>query len=136
MKLTVECLTVFSPQDKIDLAKIWPHQHIDLLENKLTPERRLFAARFNDRLLAGVLVEIKGEYAQLNDLVVREETRRRGVGLYLVEETLRALPQVREWWLVTADHATVNETVLGKFMMSCGFSPVSGGWRYIRNENP
>ncbi|MDX5630469.1 MULTISPECIES: aspartate 1-decarboxylase autocleavage activator PanM [unclassified Brenneria] len=135
MKLTVERLTVFSPQDKIDLAKIWPHQHIELLEKELTPERRLFVARFNDRLLAAVLVEIKGEYAQLNDLMVRVETRRRGVGLYLVEETRRALPEAREWWLVTADHATVNESVLGKFMISCGFSPVSGGWRYIKNEN-
>ncbi|MEC5343412.1 aspartate 1-decarboxylase autocleavage activator PanM [Brenneria populi] len=135
MKLTVERLTVFSAQDKMDLSKIWPHQHIELLEKELTEERRLFVARFNDRLLAGVLVEIKGEYAQLNDLMVRVETRRRGVGLYLVEETLRALPGIREWWLVTADHATVNESVLGRFMLSCGFSPVSGGWRYVKNEN-
>ncbi|MCG8155994.1 aspartate 1-decarboxylase autocleavage activator PanM [Brenneria goodwinii] len=134
MKLTVECLTVFSPQDKTDLSKIWPHQNIDLLENGLTSDRRLFAARFNDRLLAGVLVEIKGEYAQLNDLMVRVETRRRGVGLYLVEETLRMLPEVKEWWLATADHATVDESVLGRFMLNCGFSPVSGGWRYIKNE--
>ncbi|MCL2891912.1 aspartate 1-decarboxylase autocleavage activator PanM [Brenneria tiliae] len=135
MKLTVENLAEFSDQDKIDLAKIWPHQNLDLLQAGLTPERRIFAARFNDRLLAGVLVEIKGEYAQLSDMVVRVETRRRGVGLYLVEEVLRQLPGVKEWWLATADHATVNEEVLAKFMLSCGFSPVSGGWRYIKNEN-
>lgn len=80
MKLTVECLTRFSPQDKIDLAKIWPHQNIELLEEGLTLDRRLFTARFNDRLLGGVLVEIEGEYAELSDLMVREVTRRRGVG--------------------------------------------------------
>ncbi|PWC15403.1 aspartate 1-decarboxylase autocleavage activator PanM [Brenneria corticis] len=135
MKLTVENLVEFSDQDKIDLAKIWPHQNLDLLQAGLTPERRIFSARFNDRLLAGVLVEIKGEYAQLSDMVVRVETRRRGVGLYLVEEVLRQLPGVKEWWLATADHATVNEEVLARFMLSCGFSPVSGGWRYIKNEN-
>ncbi|RLM26698.1 GNAT family N-acetyltransferase [Brenneria alni] len=133
MKLTVECLTEFSHQDKIDLAKIWPHQNLDLLQAGLALDRRLFVARFNDRLLAGVMVEIKGEYAQLSDLVVRIETRRHGVGLYLIEEVLRQLPDIKECWLATADHAAVDESVLGKFMISCGFSPVSGGWRFIRN---
>ncbi|AOR62994.1 aspartate 1-decarboxylase autocleavage activator PanM [Pectobacterium wasabiae] len=134
MKLTVECLTRFSPQDKIDLAKIWPHQNIELLEEGLTLDRRLFTARFNDRLLGGVLVEIEGEYAELSDLMVREVTRRRGVGQLLIDEARRQLPEVKEWWLATADHATIKEEVLARFMVSCGFSPVSGGWRYIRRK--
>ncbi|MFJ5454964.1 aspartate 1-decarboxylase autocleavage activator PanM [Pectobacterium jejuense] len=134
MKLAVECLTQFSPQDKIDLAKIWPHQNIDLLEEELTPARRLFAARFNDRLLGGMLVELEGEYAELSDLMVREVTRRRGVGKLLIDEARRQLPEVKEWWLATADHAAIKEEVLARFMVSCGFSPVSGGWRYIRRK--
>lgn len=134
MKLTVECLTQFSQQDKIDLSKIWPHQNIERLEGGLNVDRRLFAARFNDRLLAAVLVEIEGEYAELSDLLVRETTRRRGVGLYLIDEVRKQLPNVKEWWLATDDHASVKEDVLAKFMISCGFSPVSGGWRYIRNQ--
>ncbi|ASY75450.1 aspartate 1-decarboxylase autocleavage activator PanM [Pectobacterium polaris] len=134
MKLTVECLTRFSPQDKIDLAKIWPHQNIDLLEEELTPDRRLFAARFNDRLLGGMLVELEGEYAELSDLMVREVTRRRGVGKLLIDEVRHQLPEVKEWWLATADHAAIKEEVLARFMVSCGFSPVSGGWRYIRRK--
>ncbi|PWC10875.1 aspartate 1-decarboxylase autocleavage activator PanM [Brenneria roseae subsp. americana] len=134
MKLTVECLTQFSHQDKIDLSKIWPHQNIERLEEGLNVDRRLFAARFNDRLLAAVLVEIEGEYAELSDLLVRETTRRRGVGLYLIDEVRKQLPSVKEWWLATDDHASVKEDVLAKFMISCGFSPVSGGWRYIRNQ--
>ncbi|GKV83130.1 acetyltransferase [Pectobacterium carotovorum subsp. carotovorum] len=134
MKLTVECLTRFSPQDKIDLAKIWPHQNIDLLEEELTPDRRLFAARFNDRLLGGMLVELEGEYAELSDLMVREVTRRRGVGKLLIDEARHQLPDVKEWWLATADHAAIKEEVLARFMVSCGFSPVSGGWRYIRRK--
>lgn len=134
MKLTIEYLTRFSPQDKIDLAKIWPHQNIDLLEEELTPDRQLFAARFNDRLLGGVLVEIEGEYAELSDLMVREVTRRRGVGQLLIDEARRQLPEVKEWWLATANHASIKEEVLARFMVSCGFSPVSGGWRYIRRK--
>ncbi|ACX85965.1 aspartate 1-decarboxylase autocleavage activator PanM [Pectobacterium parmentieri] len=134
MKLTVECLTRLSSQDKIDLAKIWPHQNIELLEEGLTPDRRLFTARFNDRLLGGVLVEIEGEYAELSDLMVREVTRRRGVGQLLIDEARRQLPEVKEWWLATANHAAIKEEVLARFMVSCGFSPVSGGWRYIRRK--
>ncbi|MFP9228644.1 aspartate 1-decarboxylase autocleavage activator PanM [Pectobacterium cacticida] len=134
MKLTVERLTRFSPQDKIDLAKIWPHQNIELLETGLTRRRQLFAARFNDRLLGGVLVEIEGEYAELSDLMVREVTRRRGVGQLLLDEVRRQNPEVTEWWLATANHAAIKEEVLARFMVSCGFSPVSGGWRYIRRK--
>ncbi|MEH0876480.1 aspartate 1-decarboxylase autocleavage activator PanM [Pectobacterium cacticida] len=134
MKLTVERLTRFSPQDKIDLAKIWPHQNIDLLEAELTGDRQLFIARFNDRLLGGVLVEIEGDYAELSDLMVREVTRRRGVGQLLIDEARRQIPEVNEWWLATANHAAIKEDVLARFMVSCGFSPVSGGWRYIRRK--
>ncbi|WP_409309281.1 aspartate 1-decarboxylase autocleavage activator PanM [Pectobacterium sp. B1J-3] len=134
MKLTVECLTQFSDQDKIDLSKIWPHQNLERLEESLNVNRRLFVARFNDRLLAAVMIEVEGEYAELSDLLVRDATRRRGVGLYLIEEVRKQLPDVKEWWLATADHAAVKEDVLAKFMINCGFSPVSGGWRYIRNQ--
>lgn len=133
MKLAVECLSLFSDQDRIDLAKIWPHQNLDLLEQSLDLHQRLFASRFNGRLLAAVMVEIDGEYAELDDLMVREATRRRGVGLHLIQEVVRQLPGVKEFWLTAADHAGVNEVVLDRFMESCGFFPVSGGWLYTRS---
>ncbi len=132
MKLAVECLSLFSDQDRIDLAKIWPHQNLDLLQQSLDAHQRLFASRFNGRLLAAIMVEIDGEYAELDDLMVREATRRRGVGLHLIQEVVRQLPEVKEFWLTAADHAGVNEAVLDRFMESCGFFPVSGGWLYTR----
>lgn len=131
MKLTVENIPTFSEQDKVDLAKIWPHQNIDILERELSPTRLLFASRFNDRLLAAVLVEVNGKYAELSDLMVREVTRRRGVGMYLIEEIRHQLPEVKEWWLANDNNAAINEAILAKFMIACGFSPVSGGWCYI-----
>ena len=132
MKLTVECLSLFSDQDKLDLAKIWPHQNLDLLQQELHQNRRLFASRFNGHLLAAVIVEVDGEYAELSDMMVREATRRRGVGLHLLQEVCHQLPGVKEFWLTAADHANVNEVVLDHFMTSCGFLPVSGGWLYTR----
>ena len=51
MKLTIQRLTALTPQDRIDLAKIWPDLEIDRLEQSLNERHRLYAARFNDRLL-------------------------------------------------------------------------------------
>ena len=136
MRLSVERLTKISEQDRHDLAFIWPHQNFDALERDLNHEHRLFAARFNDRLLAGVIVEIdnNSDSAELTDLQVRTSTRRHGVGKYLVKEVLRACPDVKEWWLDAADHALVSEAVMDTFMQSCGFYPVSGGWEYVVNQ--
>lgn len=132
MTLIVECLTTLTPQDRQDLALIWPHQDIARLEHSLNEHRRLYVSRFNGHLLAGLIVEIDGDSAELTDLKVRESTRRRGIGKYLVEEALRTLPQVREWWLDAASHAMVDEAVMDKFMQTCGFYPVSGGWELTR----
>ncbi|ACS87626.1 MULTISPECIES: aspartate 1-decarboxylase autocleavage activator PanM [Musicola] len=133
MKLTVERITKISAQDRHDLSFIWPHQDFDILEKDLNDDHRLFAARFNGHLLAGVIVEIdsNSSCAELTDMQVRTSTRRHGVGKYLIEEVLRACPDVKEWWLDAADHALVSEDVMDKFMHSCGFYAVSGGWEYI-----
>lgn len=51
MKLTIERLTALSPQDLIDLGKIWPHQQPEQWQSWLSDGKVLFAARFNERLL-------------------------------------------------------------------------------------
>ncbi len=54
---------------------------------------RIYAARFNERLLAAVRVTLSGTEGALDSLRVREVTRRRGVGQYLLEEVLRNNPR-------------------------------------------
>ena len=92
MKLTIIRLDTFSDQDRICLGKIWPAQTPN--EQHLDENHRLYAARFNERLLAAVKVTINGSQGTLNSLCVREVTRRRGVGQYLVEEVMHDNPQV------------------------------------------
>lgn len=82
MKLTIERLTALSPQDLIDLGKIWPHQQPEQWQSWLSDGKVLFAARFNERLLGAVKIALQDDRAELQDLLVREVTRRRGVGLY------------------------------------------------------
>ncbi|WP_074012116.1 aspartate 1-decarboxylase autocleavage activator PanM [Candidatus Sodalis sp. SoCistrobi] len=129
MKLTIERLTVLSPQDKLDLVKIWPAVDIDALQQQLTDSNVLFAARFNDRLLGAVQVEIDAAWGEgrLMGLCVRPETRRRGVGLYLLAETRRQMPDIVSWWL-SNQQPLEDATLLGKFLSACGFSEEPDGW--------
>ena len=88
----------------------------------------IFAARFNDRLLGAVKVSIRGNEAELSDLCVREITRRRGVGLYLIEDLQAQLPHITSLSMV--DNS--SDEVLSAFMRACGFSRTGNDWRKVR----
>jgi GNAT superfamily N-acetyltransferase len=124
MKLTIIRLTSFSEQDHIDLAKIWPEYspaslHID-------DTHRIYAARFNDRLLAAVRVTLRGTEGVLDSLRVRDVTRRRGVGQYLVEEVMRDNPAMTNWWI--ADIGVEDRAVMAAFAQALGFTAQQDGW--------
>ncbi len=133
MKLTIERLTALSPQDLIDLDKIWPHQQPEQWQSWLSGGKALFAARFNERLLGAVKIALQDDRAELQDLLVREVTRRRGVGLYLVQDAQRQLPQVAHWQLSTAGLAPRERGEVDNFMRACGFAPQGDLWQ---NETP
>lgn len=124
MKLTIIRLTALSGQDRIDLGKIWPH--CDAAGLLLDDTHRLYAARFNERLLGAVRVTLAGEFARLDDLCVREVTRRRGVGQYLLEETLRDNPDISRWRMT--DEGIGDRAVADAFMRALGFSAAGSGW--------
>ena len=124
MKLTIIRLQHCSDQDRIDLGKIWPSQDLSALT--LDENHRLYAARFNERLLGAVRVTLRGVEGELSDLCVREVTRRRGVGQYLVEETLRDNPAINSWRV--ADHGVEDRDVMAAFMQALGFSAQQNGW--------
>ena len=124
MKLTIIRLDTFSDQDRICLGKIWPAQTPD--EQYLDESHRLYAARFNERLLAAVKVTLNGSQGTLNGLCVREVTRRRGVGQYLVEEVMRDNPQVGRWTLSKAGAEESLETAA--FAKALGFTVHAEGW--------
>ncbi|MBJ3593399.1 aspartate 1-decarboxylase autocleavage activator PanM [Salmonella enterica subsp. enterica serovar Saintpaul] len=124
MKLTIVRLENFSAQDKIDLGKIWPEYSASSLS--VDDTCRIYAARFNDRLLGAVRVTLSGTQGALDSLRVREITRRRGVGQYLVEEVLRANPDVSCWWM--ADVGVEDREAMSAFMQALGFTTQADGW--------
>lgn len=126
MKLTIQRITAFTPQDRLDLAKVWPQIDISQLETALSETQRLYAARFNDRLLGGLQLEIRGAQGKISHLSVREVTRRRGVGQYLLEETMVQNSALADWWI--ADDGEDDQNIRAAFMQACGFRAQADGW--------
>ena len=124
MKLTIVRLENFSDQDLIDLGKIWPEYSASSLS--VAETHRIYAARFNERLLGAVRVTLSGTQGALDSLRVRDITRRRGVGQYLVEETLRENPDVSSWWM--ADVGVEDRGVMAAFMQALGVTAQQNGW--------
>ncbi|MEB6381291.1 aspartate 1-decarboxylase autocleavage activator PanM [Leclercia adecarboxylata] len=124
MKLTIHRLENFSDQDHIDLNKIWPEYSPSSLN--VDDNHRIYAARFNERLLGAVRVTLSGTQGALDSLRVREVTRRRGVGQYLIEEVIRDNPSVASWWM--ADVGVEDRGVMAAFMQTLGFRAQSNGW--------
>ena len=125
MKLTIIRLPLFSDQDRIDLGKIWPSQDPD--DIPLDDRHQIYAARFNERLLGAVRVTLRGNEGELSALCVREVTRRRGVGQYLVEEVLQRNPEIGRWRM--ANTGIEDQRVMSAFMQALGFSTQDGGWQ-------
>ena len=124
MKLTIVRLENFSDQDLIDLGKIWPEYSASSLSVDET--HRIYAARFNERLLGAVRVTLSGTQGALDSLRVRDITRRRGVGQYLIEEVIRENPDVSSWWM--ADVGVEDRSVMAAFMQVLGFTAQENGW--------
>lgn len=125
MKLTIVRLTHLSEQDIIDLGKIWPEYTPSALQ--LDDGHRVYAAKFNDRLLGAVRVTLSGTQGELDSLCVRELTRRRGVGQYLLEELMRDNPGVSDWRM--KDVGVEDRGVMAAFMQALGFRAQTDGWQ-------
>ncbi len=125
MKLTIVRLTHLSEQDIIDLEKIWPEYAP--AELQLDDSHRVYAAKFNDRLLGAVRMTLSGTQGELDSLRVRELTRRRGVGQYLLEELMRDNPGVSDWRM--QDVGVEDRGVMAAFMQALGFRAQTGGWQ-------
>lgn len=128
MKLTIIRLQHFSPQDRLDLAKIWPDSDLAELASTLDETRQIWAAKFNDRLLAAVKITLNDTQGELMDFQVREVTRRRGVGSYLLEELLINNPAIVQWWM--ADQSVADRGAMAAFMQHGGFVDQVAGWSW------
>lgn len=104
MPVTLELIAPPSAQDLIDLEKIYTDYPIELpwkviakqLEND--SELRLYAGRFNDRLLGACTVKERDNTLEITHLCVRKITRKR----HVARDILRLLLEVETAKRVTA----------------------------------
>lgn len=132
MRLTIERLTQLSHHDRLDLAKIWLDDDLTQLEPTLNDVQHLYVARFNDRLLGAVLLTVNGSEGVLSKLEIREATRRRGVGQYLLQEIIRQMPIIQQWRLT--EDKSADPQVMAVFMQHCGFHRQGETWIYLTDE--
>jgi hypothetical protein len=60
---------------------------------------------------------------------VRDVTRRRGVGQYLIEEVIRENPSVTSWWMADVGE---DRSVMAAFMQALGFTAQEMGGRSVK----
>lgn len=95
MPVTLEAISNPSEQDLLDLDKIYTDYPTDLrwpaLQQQLSanPQLRLYAGRFNNRLLGAITVREENGQLLLENLCVRRITRQRNVARDIVRLVLK-----------------------------------------------
>lgn len=132
MRLTIIPLVNPTEHQYQDLGKIWPDQNKEKRIQPFDETNLIYAARFNDRLLAAAKVTINQTQGVIADFCVREVTRRRGVGLYLLQEILRVHPDVSVWQFKFDGLDEKQIQVMHAFLTTCGFHATSqtGVWEF------
>ncbi|EMT6575750.1 TPA: aspartate 1-decarboxylase autocleavage activator PanM [Providencia rettgeri] len=122
MRLTIISLVNPTEQQYLDLHKIWPDQSPFELAKMCKSGDLFYAARFNERLLGAAKVTVGHNTATLQDFCVREVTRRRGVGSYLLEEICQAIPDVTLWKFDISEVALQEKEAMRLFLVANGFN--------------
>ena len=90
---TFQSTDEFSAQDNMDLIKLYADHpltdSLPLMSEALAEGGVFYAARFNDRILGGLVLTPRQDSWRLSHLYVRNITRRRHVGQDLLRELLK-----------------------------------------------
>ncbi|SES93298.1 acetyl-CoA sensor PanZ family protein [Thorsellia anophelis] len=135
MALYVEPITqqsiINSPSLKLDIDKLIPNlseQLIHDLVDNTQLAKNAYVAMFNGHAIALILISYESNTLEVNIelLVVRESTRRRGVGMFLLTETILMNSDKSNWqWTLAfdvteqskqADNQGLNESDLKQLM--------------------
>lgn len=122
MRLTIIPLVNPTEQQYLDLHKIWPDQSPFELAKMCKAGEQFYAARFNDRLLGAAKNTVDHSTATLWDFCVREVTRRRGVGSYLLEEICQTIPDITLWKFDISGVALQEKEAMQLFLSANGFN--------------
>ena len=117
----------FSVQDKIDLEKLYadfpkPEALLSVESRLSQPNTYFYAARFNDRILGGAILEAHTSDWAMDFLCVRKVTRRRHVAHDLLREMQKQLAEKNALTLNQTLESPAAHPELMAFLMAEGFS--------------
>lgn len=135
MPVTLEQVGIINNSDTTDLEKIYfdypkaitfadIRTFIDDNEGS-----RLFAARFNDKLLGALTLNIKDNTATIDHLCVRSITRKRHVGRDLLRLLRQKFPELN----LQFESCIESEAVSALFKQA-GFSQSGNTFTYVSND--
>jgi ribosomal protein S18 acetylase RimI-like enzyme len=124
--------SAFSESDREGLRRIYadspefsPNTAVPSLEEAVSLGSQLYIGIFNERLVAAILVEGRGEIRQMRYLSVHPATRGRGVAERLVSEVRRLEAERGTHWL-EADF-DLNQEGVADMLLAMGFIPKGDG---------
>jgi hypothetical protein len=127
---TFQSADTFTAQDNIDLIKLYADHpladNLPLVTEALEQGGVFYAARFNDRILGGLVLTPKQDSWYLSHLYVRNITRRRHVAQDLLRELLK-LPGLAdkrciECTLPSGSISADCQTEVQNFLVAQGFA--------------
>ncbi len=130
MPVVLEVVSEPSEQDKIDLNKIYQDFSVNaglpLLDVKALPANfKLYAGRFNARLLGAFLVEEREQQLMIRYLCVRKITRGRHVAREMLRQFIGKVE--KESYLVGIE----TSEALTQLMTELNFTAVGNDWRFV-----
>ncbi|MBD1390198.1 aspartate 1-decarboxylase autocleavage activator PanM [Neiella sp. HB171785] len=126
MRLSVQPLQQITPALCQDLAKLPLPEGVDDIESWLQEQQSdVWLATFNAKYIGLLLLSSRQQQLHIDWLVVREATRRRGVGRYLLEQAIAAYPD-KETVVAGKDGAIPQLQQYG-FLTALGFSDQGHG---------
>ncbi|MFT5879169.1 MAG: N-acetylglutamate synthase-like GNAT family acetyltransferase [Moritella sp.] len=128
MRLSAFTVTDTTPQLLIDITKLYLPFTDDEAAIKTAYDsvisdntRDLFVAKFNDRHIAGLIIEYDSSNALLSCIAVRDITQQRGVGKFLIQQIL-AQSKSKKIQTVKINKDEKLSPKLVKLLISLGFT--------------
>ncbi|GGA89099.1 PanD maturation factor [Neiella marina] len=126
MRLTVLPLQQITPALCQDLAKLPLPDGVNDIESWLQQQQsEIWLATFNAKTIGLLLLSVSESLLKIDWLVVREATRRRGVGRYLLEQAVAAHDGVAT--VVEAKEGDIPQLQQYGFLTALGFTDQGGG---------
>ncbi len=128
MRLSAFTIDTMTAQQLIDITKLYQpfNQDKDAVKTACEriiadPQQDLFVARFNDRHIGGLIIKYHTDSAELDCIAVRDITRGRGVGKFLLHQAIQKCKASDYKMIKVLKNESCNDELIS-FLKAQGFT--------------